>query len=110
MILKIKISLFFLFLCNSLIAQEALRDSFFILKKLEGIEIDDLPTDSIHSQLEEAYLLSKKIKFKNGLSRSLMKLGVHHFENNQPSLSLRYFTEAINFFEKEKNKKKELIF
>jgi len=62
--------------------------------------------DSSLVAFEKTYFQSKKIDYQNGISRSLVNLGQLHFKNNQPSLALRYFTEAINLFEKEKNFKK----
>lgn len=106
MILRIKISLVFFFCFAVLGAQESVKDSIFIFEKMESIERNNLSIDSSLVAFEEVYFFSKKIDFKNGYSQSLIKLGQLHFKNNQPSLALRYFTEAITFFEKEKELKK----
>jgi len=103
MILKIKTSLVFLFCFSVLAAQETIQDTLFIFEKIESIEKNNLSIDSSLVAFEEVYFLSKKNNYKNGFSGSMTNLGQLHFENNQPSLALRYFTEAITFFEKEKD-------
>jgi len=106
MILKIKTLMVLFFCIGTLAAQKSANDTLFIFEKLKSIELSNLSIDSALVAFEKTYFQSKKIDYQNGISRSLVKLGQLHFKNNQPSLALRYFTEAINIFEKEKNFKK----